>query len=380
MFELGRWDPGVLGHPSVMFKYVDEYRDVKKCQKLTDMINAEAKRPAYKIMEVCGTHTAAIRKFGLKTMLSDAIELISGPGCPVCVTSDGYLKNVFRLLKAKNVCVATYPDMLRVPVNGSSLEKKRAGGADVRGVNSALEVLDLAKEFRNKEIIFLGVGFETTAPGTAIALKLAKKEKIKNFTVYSSHKTIPEALSILGKDKKLAIDGFLLPGHVSAIIGLEGYRRVMKKLNIPAVISGFEPVDILLSIYKIIKAVNEKKAILENEYERIVSKNGNNKAKALLKEVFEKKDGAWRGLGIIEKSELALRPALKTFDAVKKFGLKKEKADTKVKSGCRCADVLKGLIVPTACPFFAKACTPQSPLGPCMVSREGTCRSFFEYR
>ena len=194
-------------------KYIDEYRDPVQSQRLASLINGEADRKTYKIMEVCGTHTAAIRKFGIKSMLSQRIELISGPGCPVCVTSDGYLKDAIGLSKKQSVLLATYPDMLRVPVGRTSLEQERSKGADIRGVNSALEALDMARRFKNKEIVFLAVGFETTAPGTAIAVKEAQKEKIRNFSVYSAHKTIPEALGALGKDKDLAIAGFLLPGH-----------------------------------------------------------------------------------------------------------------------------------------------------------------------
>jgi len=361
-------------------KYIDEYRDPKKVRRLVDLINAEAVRPIYKIMEVCGTHTAAIHKFGLRSLLSKNIELISGPGCPVCVTSDGYLRNAISLLKDKLVLLATYPDMLRVPVDTTSLEKERSRGADIIGVNSALEALDIAKRAKGREVIFLGVGFETTAPGTAIVVKAASKEKIKNFSVYSAHKTIPEALLALGKDRDLALDGFLLPGHVSAILGLDGYHAVMKKINLASVITGFEALDILLSIYKIVRAVNEKVPILENEYTRIVAKEGNSKAKALLKEVFEKKDGFWRGLGVIKDSELAVRDKFRTQDASVKFSLKKEKIDAGKSVACRCADVLKGKIQPPACHFFGKACTPQTPQGPCMVSREGACRSYYEYK
>ena len=361
-------------------KYVDEYRDAKKAKSLSAMINAEAGRGRYKIMEVCGTHTAAIRRFGLKSLLAKNIELISGPGCPVCVTSDGYLRNTMSLLKNKNILLATYPDMLRVPVDSTSLEMERSRGADIRAVNSALEALDLAKTFPRREVVFLGVGFETTAPGTAIVLETAKKEKIDNFSVYSGHKTIPEALCALAQDKDLAINGFLLPGHVSAIIGLSGYKPMMKRLKLPCVISGFEPLDILLSIYEIVKAVNRKEPILENEYKRIVEEGGNHKAMALLDKVFEKKDGFWRGLGMIKKSELVPKAAFAAFDAARRYVLKKESAADTSRHSCLCAEVLKGKIEPPRCTFFSKSCTPQTPKGPCMVSREGTCRSFFEYR
>jgi hydrogenase expression/formation protein HypD len=295
------------------------------------------------------------------------------------VTSDGYLKNAAQLLKNKKIILATYPDMLRVPFGATSLEKERSKGGAVRSVNSSLEALDLARMHKDREIVFLAVGFETTAPGTAIAIQEAKKGRINNFSVYSGHKTIPEALLALGRDKDLALDGFLLPGHVSAVIGMTGYQSVAKKLHIPSVISGFEALDILVSILRIVEAVNAHAALLSNEYERIVARNGNPKAKALLGKVFNKTDSVWRGLGLIRNSALVLDRAYREFDAQEKFCIKKE-ARGNIKTNCCCAEVLKGKIKPDKCPYFAKSCTPQTPQGACMVSREGTCRSFFEYR
>lgn len=361
-------------------KYVDEYRDQGKAQKIAGLINGFVGARRYKIMEVCGTHTAAIRKFGLKSLISEKIELISGPGCPVCVTSEGYLKNVVALLKKDNILIATYSDMLRVPIDKSSLEIERSKGAQVRAVTSVLEALDFARRDKAKEVVFLGVGFETTAPGTAIALEMVKREKINNFSVYSSHKTIPNALAVLAEDRKLKLDGFLLPGHVSAIIGLNGYKGIRSKTKVASVIAGFEALDILLAVYEIIKAVNAGQSILKNEYTRIVSTNGNVKAQKLLKRVFEEEDAFWRGLGLIKKTGLGIAPAFEAWDAQKKFCLKKETGALNFSGGCKCADVLKGLIKPNECPFFGKACNPESPKGPCMVSREGTCRSYFEYR
>jgi hydrogenase expression/formation protein HypD len=361
-------------------KYVDEYRDKKQCLRLASLINAQVKKNNYKIMEVCGTHTAAIHNFGLKNLLSKRIELISGPGCPVCVTSDGYLRNVLNLLKRKDILLATYQDMVKVPVDHTSLEQEKSRGADVRSVQSALEALDLARNNLKREVVFLGVGFETTAPGTAIAIKIAQKERIENFSVYSAHKVIPEALLALCADKTLEIEGFLLPGHVSVVIGVKGYRPVAKQVKIPCVIAGFQPLDILLSIYRLIEAINSKKPILENEYQRIVSENGNPRAKALLQEVFQKQDSLWRGLGVIPQSGLGIRKSFEKFDAFKKFKLKNEMISKVSGSSCLCADVLKGKLTPSACPLFVKKCNPLSPQGPCMVSREGTCRTYFEYR
>ncbi len=361
-------------------KYIDVYRDVKKCRKVAAMINGIARARRYKIMEVCGTHTAAIRKFGIREMLPPSIDLISGPGCPVCVTSDGYLENAARLSRDPRVTIVTYHDMLRVPVKGTTLEQERANGADVRGVISALEAVDLAKEAPAREVVFLGVGFETTAPGTALAVKLAARLGIRNFSVYSAHKTVPEALDVLGRQKDLALDGFLLPGHVSAVIGVRGYERILRKMKKPCVISGFEALDILVSLYELIRAVNRKDVVLENEYTRIVRRDGNPRARAMLNEIFQKEDAVWRGLGMIPESGLGLRKRFKDRDAARRFALPKERVCPSGGRGCRCADVLKGKIKPPQCPLFSKACVPGSPIGPCMVSREGTCRSYYEYR
>lgn len=360
-------------------KYVDEYRDKKRCQKVADLIRRAAGDRTYKIMEVCGTHTASIRRFGLRALLPQGIELISGPGCPVCVTSEAYLENGLRLARMKDILLVTYPDMLRVPCGAGSLDKEKASGRDIRGVNSVLEGLEIARKAASKEVVFLGVGFETTAPGTAIAVEMAEKQKLKNFTVYSGHKTIPEALVMLSADPELRLDGFLLPGHVSVILGEDGYRKIMPRLRKPSCIAGFEPLDILVAVHQIVEAVNKKEVVLDNEYTRIVSHKGNLRARSLLNKVFTEAESLWRGLGVIPKSGLFLRKKYQRFDASWKFSLPVEK-EVRHLTGCLCADVLKGKITPEKCRFFGKTCQPLSPLGPCMVSREGTCRSYFEYR
>ncbi len=359
-------------------KYVDDFRGAEACLAMARRINAAAADRSYKIMEVCGTHTAAIRRFGIPAMLSGRIRLISGPGCPVCVTSDAYLRNAFRMAAEKNVTIATYPDMLRVPAGGISLQDLKANGADIRPVNSALEVLDIVRELKNRTVVFLAVGFETTAPATGILAQRAFREKIKNLKIYSAHKTVPPALMSLGKDRALCLDGFLLPGHVSVVIGVEGYRRLMRFLRLPAVIAGFEPLDILSAIEVLVNAVRHRQPLLKNGYSRVVRPGGNPKAKALLKEVFVSKDSLWRGLGVIPGSGLFLRKPYDSLDARRAFGLKEEDGHQAQGSGCRCAGVLTGKIEPVACRHFGKQCTPQKPLGPCMVSREGTCRAFFE--
>jgi hydrogenase expression/formation protein HypD len=359
-------------------KYVDDFRQADACLAMARRINAAAADRSYRIMEVCGTHTAAIRRFGIPAMLSSRIRLISGPGCPVCVTSDAYLRNAFRMAAEKNVTIATYPDMLRVPADGISLQDLKAKGADIRAINSALEVLEMARRLRDRMVVFLAVGFETTAPATGILVQRAYREKIRNMRVYSAHKTIPPALMSLGEDKALCLDGFLLPGHVSVVIGLEGYRSSMRSLRLPAVITGFEPLDILSAIGMIVDAARRRKAILENGYSRVVRPCGNPKAQSLLKEVFVPKDSLWRGLGVIPGSGLFLRKPYDFFDARRAFGLEEEDSHRSQDSSCLCAGVLTGKIEPLACRHFGKQCSPQKPLGPCMVSREGTCRAFFE--
>lgn len=358
-------------------KYVDDFRGSRACLAMARRINAAAGDREYRIMEVCGTHTAAIRRFGIPSMLSGGIRLISGPGCPVCVTSDAYLRNAFRMAAQKNVTIATYPDMLRVPAGGESLQDLRARGADIRPVNSALEVLEIAGKLKDRMVVFLAVGFETTAPATGILAQRARQERIRNLKIYSAHKTIPAALLSLGKDKTLCLDGFLLPGHVSVVIGVHGYRQVMRSLRLPGVVTGFEPLDILSAIAAIVDAANHHKTILENGYGRVVREGGNVKARSLLREVFVSKDSLWRGLGLIPNSGLFLRKPYDSLDARRAFGLKEE-GGRDVRNGCLCAGVLTGKIEPSACRHFGRQCTPRKPLGPCMVSREGTCRAFFE--
>jgi len=361
-------------------KYAARYRDPKECGALAQRIHRAAGRRRIRIMEVCGTHTAAIHHFGIRGMIPKTIRLISGPGCPVCVTGDGYLRNTLKLASDPRIIIATYHDMLRVPVDKMSLEKARAQGADVRGVVSALDALALARRNPGREVVFLGVGFETTAPATAVAILIAKKEGLKNFSVYGAHKTIPGALELLARDKTLALDGFLLPGHVSVIIGKVGYAAGSFRLKKPSVICGFEALDILYAILRIVVAVREGAVLFENAYSRIVHDEGNPRARRVLNRVFKPADGVWRGLGIIKGSALDIRPAYRCFDAQARFCLKDERRiAAKRPSGCRCADVLKGKIEPKQCRLFRKRCTPAEPFGACMVSREGTCRSAYEH-
>lgn len=358
-------------------KYLDDFRSATICRRLAQEINRLAAGKVFKIMEVCGTHTVSIRRFGLPFLLAKNIRLLSGPGCPVCVTSETYLRNALRLCRRKDIALATYADMLRVPVDGTSLEKERSKGADIRPVTSALESLEFCRQRSGRCVVFLAVGFETTAPGTALLAQTAAGEKIKNLKIYCGHKTIPEALLVLGKDRDLDLDGFLLPGHVSVVTGLSVYRSLVRKTGLPSVVAGFEPVDMLDAILRIVKASCSQKGVLENAYTRVVDSRGNLRAQRLLKEVFVSRDSEWRGLGRIPHSGLFLRPKYSSWDAARVFGLKEVSGKTPV-SACLCGEVLKGKITPDQCSFFARRCLPSAPQGPCMVSREGSCRVYYE--
>jgi len=317
-----------------------------------------------RIMEVCGTHTVNIFRFGIKTLLPENIKIISGPGCPVCVTPDFYIENAVNLAKS-GIRILTFGDMVRVPGISSSLEE--VGNYEV--VYSPFDIFGKIKN--SKEYVFLGVGFETTTPLVAWLIEELKRRRIKNVSVYSAHKLIPPPLEIL--DKESRIDGFILPGHVSTIIGRKAYLF----LNKPSVISGFEAEDILQSIFMLIYLIKNKKKGVLNQYKRSVRENGNLEAKKIIYDVFESVDSVWRGLGMIKKSGLEIKKEYKDFDAEKRYGLKE--IEERKETGCRCGEVIKGEIEPVDCPLFAKKCTPERPLGPCMVSSEGTCSAYYKY-
>jgi hydrogenase expression/formation protein HypD len=356
-------------------KYVDEFRD----RKLIDNVAEEIRRAvepgrAYNIMEVCGTHTMSIFRFGLKDILPSNIKLISGPGCPVCVTPNEYIDKAIAIAKKKGVILATFGDMLKVPGSRSSLEKEKAAGADIRIVYSSLDALDLARKHSNKEIVFLGIGFETTAPTVAQSILIAKREGLSNYSVLSGHKTMPEVMKALTSDKLIKVDAFLLPGHVSAIIGMHPYEFLSKTYKKNCVISGFEPIDILQSILMIVKQVKPK---VEIQYGRIIERSGNLLARKSIDKVFEKSSSEWRGIGRVKNSGLNIRKTYREFDAGLKFHpvIETPKENTR----CFCGYILKGLKTPYDCPSFARTCTPEKPVGACMVSSEGTCAAYYKY-
>jgi len=354
-------------------KYVNEFRDRKLIDKVADQIRrAVDPDRAYNIMEVCGTHTVSIFRFGLRDILSSNIRLISGPGCPVCVTPNEFIDKAIAIANMKDVIIATFGDMLKVPGSRSSLEKEKANGCDIRIVYSSLDALQIARKNPNKEVVFLGIGFETTAPTVAQSILIAKKESLGNYSVLCGHKTMPEVMEALVHDKLIKVDAFLLPGHVSAIIGMHPYEFLSKVYKKSCVISGFEPIDILQSILMVIKQAKPK---VEIQYNRIIEKNGNPLARNSINKVFEKSSSVWRGIGPVKKSGLKIRRAYKEFDAELKFNPIIEAPKDNIR--CFCGYILKGLKTPRDCPSFGKACTPENPAGACMVSSEGTCAAYY---
>lgn len=359
-----------------MKNYIDEFRDKAVIQKIIDSLNTYSGRNI-KIMEVCGTHTMAISRYGLRSLLPKSIELLSGPGCPVCVTPTSYIDNATELADKKDIIITTFGDMMRIPGNESTLLYKKAKGCNVQMVYSPLNAVDLARENPNKEVVFLSVGFETTTPVIALSVYKAKSEGIKNYSVLTANKTMPEAIKVLASDKELEIDGFLYPGHVSAIIGTDFFSYVAYNMEKAGVVAGFEPLDILYALNALIKNITAGNNILENMYSRIVTKEGNTKAQKKMYEVFKPVDAVWRGIGMIPNSGLGLREEYEMFDAVKKFNIKLK--DSPEPKGCLCGEVLKGKKRPLDCKLFNIRCTPENPVGACMVSSEGTCAAYYKY-
>ena len=339
----------------------------------------ELKPEPVKLMEVCGTHTMAIARAGIKSLLPEGVELLSGPGCPVCVTPAEVIDQILDLSMEPGVILTSYGDMLRVPGStpGDSLLRRRALGARVEIVYSPMDAIEIAKAHPEKEVVFLGVGFETTAPGTAAAALSAGEQGVKNFSVWSMLKLVEPALRALMAMDGFSVQGFLCPGHVATIIGEKGFRFLPEEYGMPAVISGFEPEDILLSVYGLLKQIREGNPRVQNEYKRAVAENGNVLAQRMLARAFEPRTDLWRGLGSIEKSGLGLREELRELDAQRRFGL--TELPPPKPTACRCGDVITGRMGPQGCPLFGKRCTPEDPVGPCMVSSEGACAAAYKY-
>ena len=352
------------------------FRDPRIIHRLTDKIKELSKGTTFRLMHVCGTHEQSISRWGLRDILPKNLEIVAGPGCPVCCTplSDVDLSIE---LASKGYIITTFGDMFGVPGTKTSLAEIRAKGRDVRIVYSIQDAVNLAKENKGRQVIHCAIGFETTAPSTAIIILNTPPS---NFSIICSHKLIPPAMEALLIAKECRIDGFIAPGHVSTIIGSKPYEPLAKIYKKPIVIAGFEPVDIFYGIFLILKQLKKRKSNVEIEYSRSVTVQGNPLAIRMLNKVFEICDTKWRGLGIIPNSGLQLKKKFEKYDAIKKFNLKIKKSSYREKKGCICDRILKGLKTPLDCPLFSRACTPDNPVGPCMVSSEGACNAYFKYK
>jgi hydrogenase expression/formation protein HypD len=356
-------------------KFVDEFRNRDIVRKLSDEIHRISKTPVA-FMEVCGGHTHAIQKFGIPSLLPEHISLLSGPGCPVCVSSTHYVDQAVAYSRLPDVIVVTFGDMIRIPGSTTSLDREKAAGSDIRIIYAALDAVKIAKENPEKRVVLLGIGFETTTPTTAAAVVTAHRHGLQNFYLYSAHKVMPPAMEAL-IDEGVQLNGYIAPGHVSVVTGHSIYRPIPEKYGLSVVISGFEPVDILQSILMLVKQVETGRPSVEIQYGRAVMPEGNEQARKLMYEVYESRDDWWRGLGLLPNSGLGLREPFASYDAEKKIIVTVEK--TREPIGCLCGQVLKGMTTPTECPLFAKACTPASPVGACMVSPEGACQAYYKY-
>lgn len=352
------------------------FKDPKLARGLIETIHRLAPEHAT-LMEVCGTHTVAIARNGIRDLMPEGLRLASGPGCPVCVTCNRDIDTVIALARIPNVTITTFGDMTRVPGSTSSLLAEQAAGRSVEIVYSPLDALAFAKAHPEREVVFVGVGFETTTPLVAMAIKRAKAMGLSNFTVFAAHKNMPGALELLVGDPTLELDALILPGHVSTIIGAEPYRFLAEKYGIPGVITGFEPVDVLQGIAMLVRQLHEGRAEIEIAYARGVMPEGNPVALAAIDEVFETCTATWRGLGDIPGSGYRIRDEFANFDAVRRF--EPDVEPTRDPKGCRCGDVLRARIAPNECPLFRTVCTPENPVGPCMVSSEGSCAAYCRY-
>jgi hydrogenase expression/formation protein HypD len=360
-------------------RYLDEFRDPALAQALLGRIRERARRPL-RLMEFCGTHTHAIYRHGIRQLLPAEVTMLSGPGCPVCVTSAADLDRAIGLAGLPGVILATFGDMLRVPGSSGSLQTAKAAGADVRVVYSSLDALEIARGNPERTVILLGVGFETTAPTVAAAMVQAEREGLPNLRLYSLHKLTPPATVAILQAGEVALDGILAPGHVSAIIGSEAWGFVARDFGLPCTVTGFEPLDILQGIADLVEQHEAGSAEVHNSYSRGVRPEGNRVAQRLLAEVFQPAPAEWRGLGTVPASGLCLRERFQRYDAaplLRDHGL--DQIEAREPAGCRCGDVLRGVLSPEECPLFRRVCTPERPVGPCMVSSEGSCAAHYRY-
>jgi len=357
-------------------KFIDEFRDAGLARKLAYRIATISTRPA-RLMEFCGGHTVAIMRNGIRQLLPPRIEMLSGPGCPVCVTSNHDIDKAIALASLPDVIITTFGDMLKVPGSYSSLQEARAAGGDIRIVYSAQDALRAARENPHRPVIFLGVGFETTAPTIASVVLLAEKEKMDNFSVLCQLKLTPPAMQALLDLGETRLNGIICPGHVSAIIGTRPYEAYVKDYGVACVVAGFEPVDILQAVEMLVQQVEDGVARVEIAYTRGVRPEGNLKALELMNNVFDTAEACWRGIGDIPQSGLKLKKKYACYDADLQFQIKLPQV--REHAGCRCGEILRGAIRPYDCGLFGKVCTPENPVGPCMVSSEGSCAAYYQY-
>ncbi|TAF63537.1 MAG: hydrogenase formation protein HypD [Cytophagales bacterium] len=357
-------------------KYITEYRNPEWVEKYIHKLN-QITTQTWTIMEVCGGQTHSLVKNGLLSMLPQKVQMVHGPGCPVCVTPLHLIDKAVYLAQQPNVILCSFGDMLRVPGSQKSLLEAKAQGAEVRILYSPLEAVQLAKENPQKEVVFFAVGFETTAPANALSVLHAQRQGITNYSILASHVLVPPAMEAVMQDETATIQGFLAAGHVCTIMGLSEYEPIVQRYQIPIVVTGFEPVDLLEGIYKVVQQLEQGKAHLENQYSRVVKPEGNPEARKIMAQVFEICDREWRGIGTIPKSGYALRPELALYDADQKFEITLEKAQES--SECIAGQVLKGIKKPHQCSQFGKKCTPITPLGAPMVSSEGACAAYYHF-
>jgi hydrogenase expression/formation protein HypD len=357
-------------------KFIDEFRDPDLAAALVEGISQRVDR-SMRLMEFCGGHTHAILRFGIRSLLPPDLEMLSGPGCPVCVTSSSALDHAIALAHVPGAILASFGDMIRVPGSRGSLEQARAEGADVRVVYSPLDALTLAEKNTGRPVIFLGVGFETTAPGVAASILQAHRQGINNYFVFCLHKLTPPATRALLERGEVNLSGILGPGHVTTVVGTEAWRFLPERYGVPIAVAGFEPVDILRAIRMLVEQIVAGTARVDNAYSRGVLPQGNRTALAVMNEVFETCDSEWRGLGMLPDSGLRIRNAYSAFDASTVFRVTMSASGEQ--PGCSCGEVLRGILLPPACPLFGRACTPETPVGPCMVSAEGACMAHFRY-
>jgi hydrogenase expression/formation protein HypD len=359
-----------------MMRFIDEFRDPALARTLLARIRVRSTRPV-RLMEFCGGHTHAILRYGLRTLLPATVELRSGPGCPVCVTANADLDWAIALSQVPGVILTTFGDMMRVPGSRQSLQDAKAAGAEVRMVYSTRDALQIARDHPDRPVVFLGVGFETTAPTVAVAILQAKAEGLRNFSVLSLHKLTPPATRAILDAGDVALDGILGPGHVTTIIGADAWEFLPSSYGVPLAVAGFEPLDILCAVADLVDMIENATPGVSNAYTRSVTPQGNPTALQAMERVFATAAADWRGLGIVPASGLRIRPQFARFDAAHQFDI--DPGPTREHPGCRCGDVLRGTLSPPECPLFARVCTPSRPIGPCMVSAEGACAAYYQF-